>query len=69
MTTCPNTDHAQGLPLGCAVCGEVTRHACPYPLAPIARWVCEYSAVHHYVIDVPMRRAPLRLVHTTQESN
>jgi hypothetical protein len=61
MTTSPSTD----LPLGCAICGAITRHWCPYPLAPIGRWECEYAAEHAVLAQA--QGSPLHLVRTARE--
>lgn len=38
------------MPLGCAVCGEVTRHLEPYAGAPLSRWRCEHADRHAFVL-------------------
>jgi len=45
--------------LGCAVCGEVTRHLAPYACAPLSRWRCEHADRHAFVLAPPHVLAPL----------
>jgi len=45
----------QEVPMGCVICGEVTRHLCPYALAPITRWECEHASEHPLMPGKPPR--------------
>jgi hypothetical protein len=46
MTTLPPNNPPAEMPLACVQCGEVTRHVCPYDLAPLAHWACEHARDH-----------------------
>lgn len=53
MTTTQPTE----LPIACPICGQVTRHHCPYALAPLSRWACEHASNHQFVLAAPAPRS------------